>query len=541
MMNANTKLEALLSANEAVFNWCVRSAGQAQQAGRFEAAAEWCSLAGYSAAFTGWFGALASPALEALLLKLGAEIPVFPKLPVAPQKKRWLHVMTTAYEIGGHTNLVCRWLQNDRDQACHNVILMDQDVAFPEKLRVAAEATGGAIHLMERGLGHLERALKLRKYAATHADIVVLHLHPQDVASVMAFAVPGEIPVCLMNHMDHLFWTGTGMTDVLIEFREIGKSWSQKYRGMDRSVIVPLPLEAPKLGGPENGKSSRREAIRRKMGIPADAVVLLSVATPYKFRPAGEWDFRRTLQIILDQCSEAVVLMVGPGPADLDRMWGQDAWRSSGRIMAVGGQSDMADFYAVADVALGSFPFASQTAVLECALHGLPCVPTPAAIRFGFDDVAFQTAPSPVNQADFATEAIRLVQNSKLRESEGRTLAASVVRHHCGSGWMDCLAQLRAALPAVHRVYPSSPCQRLERDACEFWAGFSKLGEIPALRQIHGRIIANGSKVTPRHDAELMRDLKNSQPQERFPGVSFLLRDVRFKLGRLKRDLLSQN
>ena len=230
---SDSELESLLARNKAVFDWCARSARRALNKNRLEEAAEWCHLGAFSAGFTGWFGALTSPDLESILCQLSANMPGR-----VPRKKRdegvnWLHVMSTAFDVGGHTNLVCRWIRMDGGKARHHVVITDQFCHLPEKLRQVVAANGGELRVLERGTANIKQAQELWAMAASLADVVVLHIHPQDVSAIIAFAEPSEIPVCFMNHVDHLFWLGTTLADRVIEFRELGRQWTRNFRGVD--------------------------------------------------------------------------------------------------------------------------------------------------------------------------------------------------------------------------------------------------------------------------------------------------------------------
>ncbi len=320
--------------------------------------------------------------------------------------------------------------------------------------------------------------------AASLADVVVLHIHPQDVSAIIAFAEPSEIPVCFMNHVDHLFWLGTTLADRVIEFRELGRQWTRNFRGVDRSVLLPLPLEETTWNRWVD--PTRYHEARERLGISKEQVVLLTIGTAYKFEPAGEWDFLRAAEDILDSCPEAVLIAVGPDPKDC---WAKAIDKYGKRVQALGSKIDISngnsDFHLAADIALGSFPFASQTAILECAWLGIPCVLTPKAIPFGLDDPSFNGIDWPVTQQDYVEAAVRLIRDAALRQKQGALLAKAVAQHHCGKGWLDYLNQMRAAIPSKHELHKAGRCSGLDLETIAFWVGLNKLGQSDALNHIH--------------------------------------------------------
>ena len=101
-----------LARNRAVFASCVSQARRGERQGLLQAAAEWSDLAARTA-ISHPFRWLGSPELEASLLSIAAALP----RPVPPRRdpdrppRRWLHVLTVASPIGGHTALVRRWVE----------------------------------------------------------------------------------------------------------------------------------------------------------------------------------------------------------------------------------------------------------------------------------------------------------------------------------------------------------------------------------------------------------------------------------------------
>src|SRR5690606_34285328 len=95
------------------------------------------------------------------------------------------------------------------------------------------------------------------------------------------------------------------------------------------------------------------------------------------YRPCSHYDFTATARKILDRNLLAHLYVVG------ETLQGLAPYLRSSlhdRLHFVGPVDDAKLYRASADVYLESFPFGSQTALLEAALSGLPVVPAYAPL-----------------------------------------------------------------------------------------------------------------------------------------------------------------
>jgi glycosyltransferase involved in cell wall biosynthesis len=390
-------------------------------------------------------GRFTSPRLELVCDRVGRALP----WPARPQgrrdRPRVLHVLSEAHRQGGHTRLAWRWIAADAGRD-HAVALTAQDgLPVPPELTAVATVTDlGAAGAR----GPLDRLVALRELAAG-ADVVVLHVHPYDAVAVAALA--GERPPTIfVNHAGHVFWLGTGVADVVACLRESTARLAVSRRGVDpeRVVLLPSPLRLP-------ARRPRAEA-KRQLGLPPDAVVALTMASPYKYAPAGDLGFLELAVPAVAEIPEAVLVAVGPersGP------WAEAAGITGGRVLAVGRHDDPSPFLEAADVYLDSWPLPSTTSFLEAATYGVPVLAfRPAALAgtpLAADDpglgellVAAET-PSRWRDA-FA----RLVRDHHERVSLGSRSATAVVRAHTGHGWLARLEALYERVTAVPRAAP---------------------------------------------------------------------------------------
>jgi hypothetical protein len=434
-----------LALNEAVFDWCLRNARRELARQALEPALAWSLLAARSAVHHG-FGWLASAALEETLLEAAERLPV-PDHPVPwSGPTRWLHVMDQAYALGGHTALVERWTELDRRGDRHRVLLLSQRGAIHPRLVEAMQAAGGDVAALDPGAPLVDRALRLRQEARRHADRVVLHVHPWSVLPVVALGVAGGPPVMLLNHLSQTFWVGGSIADLVLSLRDSALDWTRAYRGITRNALLPIPVPRPR-------ESETRAAARRALGLPADAVVLLTIGHAYKYRPLPGLDFLGAAAAILRARPRAHLLAVGPRE---DARWRALRDASGRRALATGPRHDLALFHAAADVYLEGFPIGSPTAFLEAGLRGLPCVRAPVDVPppFAIDGVAVLGLEQPPDVAGYVGAALALVDDLGARAAEGAALARAIETHHGADGWVSHLMAAERALPERHRLHP---------------------------------------------------------------------------------------
>lgn len=408
----------------------------------------WCSTAAHTAVAEGAFGALSSRELELELLRVAERLPAPAEAPATPSG-RWLHVLTEAYGTFGHTNVCRRWIQLDAS-VVHDVVLLRQFQTVPENLVAAVEAQGGRCHVLERRLSLVERAEWLRREAREHADVVVLHTHPDEVVGEVAFGVPGGPPIVVLNHAAYLFWPGIAIADVVVNLRSFEDRWTRDVRGTTRSTVLPIPL-LDDASGVSRRASEDRRATRERLGVPQDAVLALTSGQPWKYRPIAPFDFVETAREIAARAENVYILVVGPrdeGP------WRAARRASAGRIRALGYRYDVPDLYAAADLYLDSFPVGSPTGLLDAAAAGLPCVVGPPGILqvFRNHDLIPEAALRPVDLPTYVETVGRLARDAPERAELGRRLEDAVRGTHSGDAWLAGLDELKAMLPARHAI-----------------------------------------------------------------------------------------
>jgi hypothetical protein len=461
-------MDKLAGLGELLFKSCLARMESARKRGDIESALEWAGVASYLQVYGGSFGELISLELEKTLKTMAAPLPAPVWQRHDADQRRVLHVLTEAYRIFGHTKLCRKWIELDAKKSVHNVVLLYQGVDIPENLVQTVQGQGGFVKCLDRSKSVLERAEELRRLAYESADVVVLHVHPEDVLPCLAFSAPGGPPVVYVNHADHAFWVGGTITDLVLDIRESGNEWTRNCRGIDHARILPIPLDEETTVADAD---SLRTETRKKLGIPADATMFLTVGNARKYQPMLGISFMDAASAILEASAKNWIVAVGP---KLEGAWEQVSKTFQGRLLAVGNQNDLRPFHRAADVYLEGVPIGSLTALLEAGLAGLPCVGTPAVVKppFVSDGAALGFVARPLDVAGYVQAAVSLAADPNARKERGEKLRRRIIEVHCDRGWTSSLVAGMAAVPEVHRIHNDLKPARIDRDLRNFWLGY---------------------------------------------------------------------
>lgn len=391
-------------------------------------------------------GLFVSAALEQSLLALGvAAVPsegAARRPGLTGRGMRVLHVATQVDGIGGHVRMMRRWIGADRANE-HALAMTRQTGPVPELLRTVINETGGRITYCNRVMGGpLDWARSLQAQIAS-ADLLVLHVHNQDIIPFLALSgMRRKPPVILLNHADHVFWLGARFVDLVVNTRRSGQAICASRRGIDdaRNALLPLCLEPPP---PESAHVDAADA-KRRLGLPEDSVVLLTIARAVKFRFLGGLSFADALLPVLRHDRRVHLVAVGPGgTAD----WASAEAEVPGQILSFSERTDTGNFYAAADIYIDSFPFPSITSLHEAGLAGLPLVtrfPFGAgceimgADSIGLDEVLVRT----FSLEEFQASVSRMVNDAGLRADIGDKTKTSIETINMGAGWRSALDKI---------------------------------------------------------------------------------------------------
>jgi len=426
---------ARIAENLVTFDGLIVDAARAIDDSRFRSAA----VTLQSAARFAWYnhpGIFRSLRLEELAAQIGEKLVARTRADLG-LTGHVVHVLSQAYSAGGHTRLVWRWIENDDKRVNSVVIIGQQGVPVPHQLHEAVAASGGKIiSLGEISSNLLDRAAELRRIANSGVDTVVLHVHPYDVVPSIGL-IDVSAKVVFLNHADHVFWIGGTVADVVADIRPAGQRLSLAYRNVAEadSVIVPIPLSRP--------PRSDREGARDHLDLSPDAIVIVSIASGYKYGASAGSHFIDIHREFVLSHPDVSLLVVGPEPTD---RWLEISEETGGRFRAVGMVRDINAYYDAADVYVDSTPFASLTSLLDAAIRAIPVLAlneTVADSVLTSNDLSLSNKGVHFSDREKYLSALeQLVDHPDKRRKDAAAVHDAVVSDHVSPGWNRMLEQL---------------------------------------------------------------------------------------------------
>jgi glycosyltransferase involved in cell wall biosynthesis len=403
-----------------------------------------CAQVAAACAWRNHAGVFASPRLERLLTQIGARaVPADVAGLVRSRRtppQRVLHVLTKARPMGGDSRFSCRWMQVDGTRQHSVAVTTQEGDPVPDVFAASTSRTGGQVHCLDDDTSDpLIRAGRLRALAQ-HADVIALHIYPDDVIPSLAFAAGAvSAPVLFLNHSDHTFWLGVNASDMVVQLRDSSVPLTVHRRGVDPDRLARLPIPLP----PVERTRWRTEA-KEQLGIDPGATVLLSVGTGFKYTPISGPGFLETLLPVIQRYENTVLLVVGPQATG---EWARASEATGGRVRALGRRLDTPLLFEAADIYLDSFPFTSPTALLEAGSYGLPLVAY--GPHKGDAEVLSPGAPgldaSMCLNRDleaYVYTVSRLVEDPEFRRELGECARRAIDMHHRGTRWSSQVCEL---------------------------------------------------------------------------------------------------
>jgi hypothetical protein len=201
------------------------------------------------------------------------------------------------------------------------------------------------------------------------------------------------------------------------------------------------------------------EAAKRALGIARDRVVLLSIASEYKFESRIPPSFLDLVVPVLDEQESAILFVVGPTNSG---RWHKANKLTAGHVRPVGLLSDPTPYRDAADIYLDSTPCGSITSLLESAAIGTPCL----AYVGGRDSESLLVSDPPLvgdailrakDQDEYRYLLRRLISEPEFRTRVGGGLAAQVLDAHSDDSWRSRLNELYQQLGNMDRVKQTTP------------------------------------------------------------------------------------
>lgn len=265
-----------------------------------------------------------------------------------------LHVITDAYDHGGHTPLLEHSLhareKNERAAVC---VVRSATFRFSEEIKQSAVQLNTLTGSM---LSRLSQLIALGRNVRT----IVLYISPEDIVSAIAghiLRAEGK-RILFVNHADHLFSFGRTAADVILEISSFG--WK-----LD-SYHLPDVVQSF-LGIPHNTQS--RASVTTKTSLKLDEYIL-SVGSPWKYEPFREYDFCFFLNKLVRAVPHKIVII---GPDGTEPWWMKLNPEAINRVEFRGIQHAHQVREAMANAAcyVDSFPTSGGTAFPQAILTGV--------------------------------------------------------------------------------------------------------------------------------------------------------------------------
>ena len=309
-------------------------------------------------------GVYDEPELEATLT--ARCVSVFPKGEFQQPAKDCVHVISEPYLIGGHTRLM-EQLSTMHAEKPDLLITRVSDEKAVERTRKFFEAyavvkPGTPLEKIAEIVGNLKNYKR-----------VVLHIHPDDMISVIACSIVKKISsakIFFVNHADHVFTYGSSVADIYFEISTFGRRRDMKKNILGEKSFLGIPLTSHRV--------SKEHCLPEK----TDALNFFSAASPLKFKPVKNYDLRPAIDRVLSEFKNAKFWIVGASPYK-NFWWWPLKLRYGGRfkiLSSVPYESYLkllegADFY------VDSYPTPGGTAFAEQLVSGRRCVGLRAPIQ----------------------------------------------------------------------------------------------------------------------------------------------------------------
>jgi hypothetical protein len=299
-------------------------------------------------------GLLSEEPLEAALYdqygdELAARAPVALTPPV-----EWLHVISTAYRVGGHTRLLALLVRAQQRAGRSAAVAITR--ARPEVLREVLDHPDVPVH--EVSGNHARRVAALVSLGR-QAQNIVLHIHPDDLAVALAarrLASEGRC-VLFVNHADHVFSYGPGAANACLEVSGFGWRLTAARRAVRAQHFLGIPVT----------ETAEPAAFRAVSGRPRGPV--LSMGSAGKYHPAGGYDFPAFVSELMDRTDAEMEIV---GPTAKDGCWASVLARHGHRLRLLGTLPfpEASARLAAAIAYVDSFPMTGGTAFPQALLSG---------------------------------------------------------------------------------------------------------------------------------------------------------------------------
>jgi hypothetical protein len=260
-----------------------------------------------------------------------------------------LHIASELYGFGGHTRLLNSLMVEASD------VLITRPGSDGHIIKVLG-IDPSRIHTVKEGSA-MERIGQVASVAGDY-ERIVLHIHPDDVVCALALRLlrrsRPNAQILFVNHSDHTFSVAIGVADFVLEISSFGWALRESRGTEQRSSFIGIPVDA----------RAPSKKVRRVPGL------LLSGASPHKFRPIAGASLPRAMRTVLQELPETRMIVIGPRKRD---WWWWPLKLRFGRRVRTYTLATHANYLSslqTCSVYIDSYPILGGTAFTEALLHG---------------------------------------------------------------------------------------------------------------------------------------------------------------------------
>lgn len=276
------------------------------------------------------------------------------KFRIDDQPLDWLHIITEAYDSGGHTQLLEAVLSA---QTAHRRLAVAVTTTQTPRFAKRCAEFGIPVHRLKGSLA--SRAARLIALGR-RAQRIMLHIDPDDLGAAIAARVLRDEghEVVLLNHADHVFGFGHGAATIVAEVSGFGWRLTAERRVAQAQHFLGIPTMT----------ASPQPTLEAAMQAAKEGPIL-SIGSAYKYRPNGGEDFQAFLMALMSRTDRQVDLI---GPTPEDPWWKPVLARHGSRLRLLGRLSfeDTLAHLAAAACYVDSFPITGGTALTQGLMSG---------------------------------------------------------------------------------------------------------------------------------------------------------------------------
>ena len=201
------------------------------------------------------------------------------------QQGKVLHVMTAAYDTGGHTQIVNNWILST-DNASNAVVFTNSEMkSVPEYLYRTTKITDTKIFFLRKN-NDIEKAKELLRISECF-DKIVLHIHMFDIVPIIAYSnLKWDRPIYFYNHANFLFSLGMSISDLVLCICEYDRKKALRYRGAHQAEVLLIVLDnrynIKRMEAKD--KEVLKEKLSEKYKFEKDCKIILSMGEEFKYK-----------------------------------------------------------------------------------------------------------------------------------------------------------------------------------------------------------------------------------------------------------------